>query len=186
MAANSNVPIVHMGVVSPCSTCKNRQADSANGLPMCPRMYWGEVATESDASFPDFLSASGTDQQDKLVNPVYLEEASCVVVWVASLESNQGYFQDGKRINPDILHPGFDTKYIVCNAYPYAIQTSEAEMYQGGVYKEMDQLELLTFPINQLDILGQRLPLAGFAKKVTFVAKHTFLIPDEDLLIPGT
>lgn len=153
---------------------------------MCPRRFWMEMAQDEAAGTPAFLSASGTDQDDKLANPVYLEKEATVVVWVAPLEDNRGYFRQGQRINPDILNPGFDTKYISCALYPYSLKESESGLYQSGVYKEGDQLELASFEINQLDIAGTTLPLGGFAKKVTLVSKHAFALPDEDLLVPGT
>lgn len=147
---------------------------------------WMELAQNQNNDVSTLLSASGTDQTDKLANPVYLETENTVLIWVATLDRNQGAFKDGKRVCPDILNPGFDTNYINCRDYPYTIKQSEIEMYGGGVYKEGDQLEVTSFPSPQVNSVGDQIPVAGFAKKVTLASRHSFLLPDEDLLVPGT
>lgn len=175
-----------MGIVSPCSECKNQRSVSETGLPMCPRRMWMEQAKDDNADVSDFLAASGTDDEDQLANPVYLEKDSTVLVWVASLEDNRARFQDGKQANPHILVPGFDTNYICCTPRPYALNLSESELRAGGVYKEWNQLELTDMATDQLNIAGQELPINGFAKKVSFGTFYTYLIPDQDVLVPGT
>lgn len=193
---NSN-PGGQMGIVSPCSTCKNQLAvsDPNKQTPMCPRRYWIDLAKSAQAQTSDnpiptpplYLTRSGTDDPQTLSNPVYSQQDSSVLIWVALVENNQGVQDEsGNELTPDLLDPGFDTTYINCSLLPYIPCESQAQMYQSGAYKESQRL--FVTPIENYQVpfgSDQTVQVSGFVRRVNFALNFSFLTPEDDTLTDG-
>ena len=183
---------VQMGVVSPCSACANQLAYSDGDLPACPRRNWAAVAGVLDANGGDppaaILTRTGSldDSSGQLVNPVHSQQDGAVLVWVATLDDNQGMTDHtGAELTPDILDPGFDTEYIVCRSLPFVPDAGQAAYNQAGVFKEMNRLLVHTIPNFQLMLDGSPVQVSGFVRKVDFSSTFSFLTPASNTLAVG-
>ena len=185
-------------VISPCSTCTNYNTDASTGLPLCPRRFWLEQKKAADAGGncatpPDYLLESGTEQQDQYSNPVYSQNTSSVIVWVAALFENLQTLQsDGSPLTGSILDPGFDTKYIRCRDLPVHPDESWAGMIHRGTWKEMDQLivhPMSTENQQQSGVLNDSpsdLQFGGVARKTNFAFNFNLVSPTSDRICSGT
>ena len=184
---------VQMGLVSPCSACANQQAYSDGDLAACPRRNWAAIASALQANSgnppPAILTRTGSDDDSsgQLVNPVHSQQDGAVLVWVATLDDNQGITDPdtGEELTPDLLDPGFDTQYIVCQPLPFVPDAAQAAYNQSGVFKEMDRLLVHTIPSFQVMLDGSDVPVPGFVRKVDFSSTFLFLTPASNTLAVG-
>lgn len=190
----------YKAVVSPCSQCKNYQVDSMSGGPACPRRVWDERRAAAEKNLPvfpppDYLLATGTDSKDRLSNPVYSQDALCVLVWVAAIHENRVAFnKDGTIGNGNILNrEAFDTKNIVCKALPVVPEETWVSMLTKGSYKEWDQLLVTPMDEEQEEqdpgAPADQQPtckIGGFGKRVDFMFAWTQTAPQTDRLRSGT
>jgi hypothetical protein len=141
-----------LGVVSPCSSCKNQRAfpDPNGQKNFCPRRNWiatqqalqqsSQKSDQAAAQTLRHLTLTGTEGTN-LVNPVYDPEGSSILVWIAMVEDNDAQINDnGQLTNPSIvLGPdSFDTNQIVCNVLPFTPEQSTTEYRANGGLKEWD------------------------------------------------
>lgn len=140
-----------MAIISPCSTCKNQLTEydpnDLRKLP-CPRRVLKQRYDANQAAkagptdpgyIPPYLVASGTDDPNKLANPVI--DSPQALVWIALVDDNQG-IQDAKGnvICKSILDNGFDTTYIRCQPVPYIPRTTISKWSAEGYWKEGRQV----------------------------------------------
>lgn len=198
---NLPIPLSHLAIVSPCSSCKNQLAENANGRPACPRRRAVQrkadlEARGLDTSSTDHLVLTGTDGND-LANPVYVdtEESGAILVWVATLKDNPGVRDgQGNLLTPHILNPSFDTQYINCRPLPVVPRDNEAAFFQKGAWAEGDTLEVTIISNQQLndspdsDSVDDFQPVLidGFASKVNFVFRVPRKPVNKDLAPAGT
>jgi hypothetical protein len=190
------------GIVSPCSTCANQLSypDQINNYPACPRRVAAVAQNElEDAGFAtDQLnlltltgledSSSGTSQTG-LVNPVYSDSNNTVLVWIATISDNgPTYDSNGNMLNPDLLNPGFNTKYISCRSNPVTPSDNEATYRSKGAWSEGDQLNIHIAGAQQnLDSQGFTPILCdGFAEKVNFTYSAPRTPLERDYSVSGT
>jgi hypothetical protein len=175
-----------LGIVSPCSTCKNfRTADEGDSLPACPRRLWQSRAdalaqSGSPASSPDpyLLRAARDPDQRALENPVAWPEGQSRLVWIATLEDNRALTNaSGRTVEPDLFAPDFNTNRINCRRLPYVPATREADYYAGGQLREGDHVFAQSFSFPQLDKNQPadriELRVAGLVQKMTPMQKVT-------------
>jgi hypothetical protein len=151
MKTNNNTTSTNLALVSPCSTCKNQQATSSPGLPVCPRRQWQALVsslqqTNGDISNISHLALYGTEGttssgDGSLRNPVYSSDMHTIMVWTALLKDNVGIVgNDGVLVTSSILESNFNNKYIVCNRLPFVPRDQEATYFQKGAFSEGDQI----------------------------------------------
>jgi hypothetical protein len=192
-------------IVSPCSSCTNQRSEAKDGKPACPRRQWiarAEQLAEAGEPIPESLNPvlltgyEGTDKDgtDSLRNPVYSNDSHHILVWIAKLDDNKGIYdrETGKRTQPHILDPGFDTDYIQCTFQPYSVKDTEANYFMKGAWKEKDLLEVSDTPKDQLGLgEGEQaefdpVKVNGSAQKVDFPYKYNRKSVDKDLSPRGT
>jgi hypothetical protein len=187
-----------MGIVSPCSTCKNQNSSTAADTPACPRRNYQQQLTQiqtdgGDPSAIQHLALYGTEGtacegDGSFRNPAYWNDGNSILIWVALLEDNLGVFdKTGARICPDLLNPGFDSTYIQCRTLPVVPREHEAAYFQGGALAESDQLEVTFSENQQMSADGSGFPIliGGFGKKVNFVFNHPRTPVKKDLCPAG-
>lgn len=190
---------VYLALVSPCSTCKNQLAAPQPGLPACPRRaIEAKMKQASDAggdtaaiSHLALYGTEGTDQagDGSYRNPVYGDTEHAILVWVAALMDNGGTLDSqGNVVNPNLLDPGFDTKYMHCRPLPVIPSDSEAQYFAQGAFMEGDHIEVRQSAQQQLDVSGsnQAVLIDGFAQKVNFVFFHPRQPVTKDLCPAGS
>jgi hypothetical protein len=202
----TDIPRAAMGVVSPCSTCKNKREEVKDGKPACPRLKLRKFVRDraavgqplSPAFAPALLTGTeGTDQEgsDALRNPVYSDDQGHILVWAALLRENTGVFDEQGNVVVKPLSPplaDFDTDYIQCGALPYVVRKTEAEYFQLGAYKEWDLLECVSIShqmeiqVDGIENAFDELRVEGFANKVNFAYTFPRLPVDQDLHPRGT
>jgi hypothetical protein len=150
-----------LGIVSPCSTCKNQRASSIVGGAMnyCPRRRWqnqyvteiaGTPDQQVDASNIEQLALTGNDSDPsttaQLNNPVYDIDNQSILVWIALYTTNRAIRSPGSGI---IVNPGlsegldvFDTEYIQCESMPYTPNIDEHGYFMNGALKEGDPIQV--------------------------------------------
>lgn len=203
----TDMPRSNMGVVSPCSTCKNKRAEVEDGKPACPRLRLIKYAQDRagagqplpQAFAPALLTGTeGTDQEgtNSLRNPVYSDDQGHILVWAALLRDNTGVFDEKGNVIVKPLAPplpgDFNTDYIQCSSLPFVVRNTEAEYFQLGAYQEWDALECVSVA-HQLDtqVEGEetkfdQVQVEGFARKVNFAYTFPRLPVDQDLHPRGT
>lgn len=125
------------GIVSPCSSCRNRLAETENGRPACPRRHWMSQAEKGEEVDPVLLEKNSAALRrilwkepppDGLENPVYSHSFGTVLVWVAVLSDNPERVdpETGKRAAPDLALvassdaiSGYPTEFLQCRPAPY-------------------------------------------------------------------
>lgn len=199
-------------IVSPCSECQNYRATPGEGQTLCPRRLWQERVKEAEDAPFSYLALTGWEDQaaspspdtparqdadsgsrseDTIRNPVFSATEQTVLVWIATLDDNQGvYAKDGTPLTPDLLYPGFDTRYIRCRVLPVSPVESQDQFYQQGRLKEWDQLLVLEFRNHQNDGGNPVAPSAsyigGAAWRMNFHRSFPLQAPQRDLLVSGT
>lgn len=186
--ADSGVGRNSLGIVSPCSKCKNfRDADQGDYLRACPRRLWQAradsvaQATEADGDTmpePYLLRAARDPDQKSYENPVAWPEGQTRLVWIAALEENQAIVaSDGSITSPDLYAPDFDTNRINCRRVPYVPAVREGDYYAGGQLREGDAVFAQSFSPPQMDKnqLGERvvLRIGGLVQKISPMQKLT-------------
>lgn len=143
----------YLGIVSPCSTCKNQRAvtDLEGRANICPRRSTiskgldalaGTADDQVTASYYTQLMLTGTDDDPSLTaslkNPVYDTDNGSVLVWIALLKDNPATIDQttGTVLNPPITDPSFDTDYIVCSSLPFTPNSDEHGYFLKGALKE--------------------------------------------------
>lgn len=183
-----------VGVVSPCSTCKNYLAapdPTSPWKPVCPRRYWQALnqSSQQDGISPPagYLTQSGTDDPTKLANPVYSESDSSVLIWTASLEDNQGVRDsEGHLLTSDILSPDFDTTYTNCKLLPYVPGMDQAAYYQAGAFKEGDPLLVYTIDTYQIPFGdSDYVQVSGFVTRTGPAFRYSFQTARTDQICDG-
>jgi hypothetical protein len=150
-----------LGIVSPCSTCKNQRYLSKMGEPMnaCPRRSWqneylydiaGTTDQQASGSQIVQLALTGNSNPPSLTsplnNPVYDSDSQSVLVWTALYMINRAIRDNvsGAVVNPG-LNEGldvFDTNYIQCELMPYSPNTDEHGYFLNGAFKEGDPIQV--------------------------------------------
>lgn len=158
-----------LAIVSPCSTCKNKNAfpvedkDGKIGNKFfCPRLHWKEVknamessndnAVKNNAQYLRHLVLTGTDD-DKLTNPISDKDGGSILVWVANIQDNEDIRDAaGKIISPSILsgEGSFQTERIVCSSLPFVPENSSVEYNQAGRLEEWSPV-LTTSLVQQIE-----------------------------------
>lgn len=192
----------YFGIVSPCSTCANKRLspDPNTGLSGCPRRAAQNLQSQLQSAGlttiqVDPLALTGNEDTSdssstSLVNPVYSSQLNSVLVWVATLSDNSPtYDSSGNVINPDLLDPSFDTKYIRCREKPVSPADNEAVYRSKGAWAEGDQLHINIVNSQQIipqDTKGTPVLLNGFANKVNFSYSAPRTSQDRDYSVSGT
>lgn len=175
-------PKRQVGIASPCSSCKNHLLDLQDGdvtHTPCPRRSWIRQhnaqttnSTQDNIYITPYLYESGTDDPNKLSNPVYSEANSTMLVWVALAQNNGDlYDSNGNIVRHSIVGSGFnidtDSEYLHCEQRPYVPHNTQADLYSKGVIHEQDQLYVDTVYSRELDPVGNQQVLGGTIQKAT-------------------
>jgi hypothetical protein len=189
---------IQLGIVSPCSTCKNQLSAPKEGHPPCPRRSLQQRKTELtkagvDTQHLEHLTLTGREfapenlqnllksGSNDLRNPVYWDDGGAVLVWVATLADNGGVRGvDGRLAVTNLLDKTFDTAYLQCHPLPVVPAIDEASYFSNGSFMEWDQLEIRFSSNQQLDSQSgspEVVLIDGFAQKVNFA----FLVPRRGL-----
>ena len=177
-------PNNQLGVVSPCSQCKNHLTSLSDGDYLhtpCPRRLWIQTQNnqptetyvpDQNVVIPPYLVESGTSSPDQLSNPVYSTTSSTMIIWVA-LAANNGDLYDatGNLVRNRIDGPGFDvdtdSEFLHCERLPYTPCDTQAQVYSKGVLHELDPIDVNTVANRQLDPSGNPQFIAGSVQKIT-------------------
>jgi hypothetical protein len=175
-----------IGVVSPCSTCKNFLDMPADNRPMCPRRYWDRRAREAqDAGLTDqvpspYLTRYGrSDTASGYENPVSWEAGKSRLVWVATLDENKPLLNiDGSLKNPGLLDAGVDTQFMACRHMPYVPLMREGSYYAGNQLVEWDSVYATALKLSQAEVDDPyaQVKISGFVQKITPL-QHFMITP---------
>lgn len=191
-----------LAVVSPCSNCKNfTQSTSTSSDPFraaCPRRIWIQQQQQSPddpGAVDPVLFLSGTNDSNKLVNPVVDEATGNYLVWVAAVEDNAGIADEqGNQITPGILDPSFNNLYIKCRLFPYVSEQHHDTLRASGPFQEMDHVvaEQHRIPalnpdvqLNNTNTLFAETPIAGTVSKTAFAYHFDTQNPEDHALVGG-
>lgn len=187
-----------LAVISPCSSCKKYSNPDTNNqagpvpFPPCPRYFWKQQNEEfkkgnRDDEVPAYLTATGTEDQDTLRNPVYSRDLKSVLLWVAKVVKNRPVMVDGIALTGDLLEPGYDTNFIECETFPYVCEETQQSLWSRGVYREWDRVVLTPILRQQLEFGSPRpIHISGSAKKVNFHADFSNESSRIDKIVSGT
>lgn len=185
------VPREEMGIISPCSDCKNYLQRNNTSDPYrtpCPRRTWIETQRQDSIYVHPVLSASGSSDPNKLANPVRDVLANNYVVWIAAVDDNPG-IQDqvGNIITPSILTELFDTTYIRCRPHPYVPEHDSRFFNVIGHLEESQHVWVTNNKHSSLDPIdsSKEVPIAGTVVPGTFAQKFDFTVPTDSLQTPG-
>jgi hypothetical protein len=193
----TQAPTKRLGIVSPCSTCKNFLTTVPDGDKVhvpCPRQLWIERLQQQDTDDPDdicpgYLGETGTEGSS-LANPVYSESSGNVLIWVALEDNNDGVLDaNGNILAPDLLSPGFDnvadSEYLRCEELPYVLDKTQAQMQNDGVLHEGDRIYAEGFYQSQPDMSGTTSYTGGTVVKATLPFSYSLNTPIADNLPSG-
>lgn len=195
-------PKREFAIVSPCSTCQNfTQAASGNDSfrSLCPRRIWiqqSQQNSDEPGIVDPVLSTSGTDDPNKLVNPVVDPITGNYIVWVASVEDNQGIVDpaNGDPVVSSILSADFNNLYIKCRLYPYVPEQHHDTLRSQGAFQENDKVVATEHRIPALNpevkynnpkVMYTETPIAGTVSKTTFAYYFNTVNPDDHALVAG-
>lgn len=192
-------------IQSPCNGCKNfavGPSDLQPGQTPCPRRIWIAREQEQNGSVPGYLHESG-DPKDasRLVNPVRSKSGN-LLIWVAAVADNRGVVDsEGNQLTPHILHPDFDTAYIVCRSLPYLPAERQASLFQNGIsFDETTPLRdrmfhafsMKTYTLDNSRNRDPRFPVdktpiatGGFVRRITSPFGWTLKTPEQDRIASG-
>jgi hypothetical protein len=189
-----------LAIVSPCSNCQNfTQSASSSSDPFraaCPRRIWIQQQQQNpdDPSAVDpVLSLSGTDDPNKLVNPVVDPTTGNYLIWVAAVEDNAGIADEqGNQVTPGILDPEFNNLYIRCRLFPYVSEQHHDVLRSSGAFQEMDHVVAeqhrvppMTTPLTNNKIQYTETPVAGTVSRTSFAYHFDTQNPDDHALVGG-
>lgn len=189
-----------LAVVSPCSTCQNfTQSSSSSSDPFrsaCPRRIWIQQQQNNpdDPSAVDpVLSLSGTDDPNKLANPVVDPTTGNYLIWVAAVEDNPGIADEQNNpITPGILDPNFNNLYIKCRLFPYTSDQHHDVLRATGAFQEMDHIVAeehrvppITTPLTNSKIQYINTPIAGTVSRTSIAYHFDTQNPDDHALVGG-
>ena len=185
------VPREEMGVVSPCSTCANytnsNSTSDPNRVP-CPRRFWMDQNNQGLLDVNPILYTSGTQDPNKLANPVIDTTSNNYLVWVAAVDDNQGITNpDGTTVNTNILSSNFNNLYIRCRPNPYIPEDNHNILKLKGHLQEMDEVWCTGNRHSSIDPTNFNVlvPVAGTVVKGTFASSFSSAAPSDHLLLLG-
>jgi hypothetical protein len=179
----------YLGIVSPCSTCKNQRAfpdPTPNGLKnFCPRRHAQAALTAAMDSGDDTsslvqIALTGNEDtsnpgSNALANPVNSKGSNSIYVWTALLQDNEAVVdpKTGQVINPSILDPAFNTDYIQCQLLPYVPNCSESDYFHQGRLEEGQHIKVTQIK-QQVDLEnGERVETAGVVERTGLAFGYT-------------
>lgn len=157
-----------LGIVSPCSNCKNQLAVPDSTHPACPRraqmaIYKAAVAAGEDTTAFAHLALTGKESSDStdqsLTNPVYWDAGHSILVWVARIRDN----------GSALLSPDFDTTGINCSPLPYVPSDDEAQYFQNGRLEESDRISIAPMRMEQTADNNDNVSLGGTVRRTSVV-----------------